>query len=316
MGQESEGPGTVAQRERTQRRAPGHTHRKGMPQWGDQHRPTPSGHRATAGGARPPTRAAKARTRRRTDRTGSRPLATGNRTGEGWHTHTGRRDYTHIGSRREHRRAAHLHALTARRGPRPQQGPPHRHQKRKRTRPQYPGLGAGTPRGHRTKAKARREGNPADTYLTHQPERHTRTPTARIQQATPHLTAPPGHNPATKPRPASRTTGRASLTTTNPCPRPHQGTTRSKTAHCTAAHHRATHYDKAPQDTTHHSMMRCDAAQRGTPRHDTAQHDTTKQGTPQHGTDQHDAAWRNTARHSTAHQSTPPHQSKGHKPSV
>ena len=52
MGQEGEGTGTEAQRKRTQRRAPGPTHMKGMPQQRDQQRPTPSGHRTTPGGAR------------------------------------------------------------------------------------------------------------------------------------------------------------------------------------------------------------------------------------------------------------------------
>ena len=37
----------MAQREMAQRRALRRTHRKGTPQWNDQHRPTPSRHRAT-----------------------------------------------------------------------------------------------------------------------------------------------------------------------------------------------------------------------------------------------------------------------------
>ena len=161
-------------------------------------------------------------------------------------------------------------------------------------------------------AQAPREDKSADTHLIHQPERHSRTPVAGIMRATPQLTAPRSHQPATKPQPASGTTTRASLTTSDPTPRPHHGTTRGNTAHRTAAHHHATHHDKAPQDKTHQSTTRRDAAQRGTPRHGTAQHCTTKQGAPQHSTDQHDEARRNTARHRTAHQSTPQHQSKGH----
>ena len=168
MGQEGEGPGAMMQRKRRHRRAPGRTRRKGMPQRRDQHRPTPSGHRATCRGATPQTHAAEPRIGRRTDHTGSGPPATGIHTGEGGHTQTGRRGYTHRGSRREHRRAAHHHALTARRRPRPQQGPPHRQQKRRGARPQHPGLEARTPRGHGTKTQAPREGNPADTGLTHQ----------------------------------------------------------------------------------------------------------------------------------------------------
>ena len=58
-------------------------------------------------------------------------------------------------------------------------------------------LGARTPRGQGTKAQAPREGNPADTHLTQRPKRPTRTPATRIQQATPHITAPPSHQPAT-----------------------------------------------------------------------------------------------------------------------
>ena len=61
-GQEGEGPGAVAQRERAQQRAPGCTYRKGTPEQKEQHRPTPSRHRATPGGARPARRATKART--------------------------------------------------------------------------------------------------------------------------------------------------------------------------------------------------------------------------------------------------------------
>ena len=184
----------------------------------------------------------------------------------------GGRAYTHRGSRREHRGAAHHRALTARRRPQPQQGPPHRHRKRKRVRPQHPGLKARTPRGHGTIAQAPREGIPTDTCLTHPPRQHTWTPTARNQRATPHLTAPPSHQPATKPRPASRTTTRGSLTSTDSTPHPHQGTTQGNTAHRTAAHRHARHHDKTPQDTIHHNTTLRDAAQRGTPRHDTAQH--------------------------------------------
>ena len=135
-------------------------------------------------GRRPPTHAAEARFGRRTDHTGAHPPATGNHTGDGGHTYTGRAGYTHRRRRWEHRRAAHHHALTARRRPWPPQGPPHKHRKRTKARPQHPGLGTGTPRGHLTTAQAPREGNPTDTAPTHQPERHTRTPTARTQRAT------------------------------------------------------------------------------------------------------------------------------------
>ena len=111
----------------------------------------------------PPTHAAGPQMGRRTDHTSSRPPATRHHTGEGGRTYTGRKSCTHRGSRREHHRAAHHHALTARRQPRPPQGPTRRHRKRTKARPQHPGLEAGTPRGHGTKAEAPREGNPADT---------------------------------------------------------------------------------------------------------------------------------------------------------
>ena len=118
------------------------------------------------------------------DPTSAHSPATRNHTGDGGHTYTGRTGYTHRGSRREHRRAAHHHALTARRRPRPPQGPTHRHRKRTKARPQQPGLGTGTPRGHRTEAQAPREGNPTNTYPTHQPKRHAQAPTARTERAT------------------------------------------------------------------------------------------------------------------------------------
>ena len=52
-GQEGEGTGTETQGKRTQRRAPGPTRRKGVPQRRDQRCPTPGGHRTTPRGARP-----------------------------------------------------------------------------------------------------------------------------------------------------------------------------------------------------------------------------------------------------------------------
>ena len=58
-------------------------------------------------------------------------------------------------------------------------------------------LGARTPRGHRTKAQAPGEGDPAEAHLTHRTERPTRTRATRIQRAKPHLTTPPSHQPAT-----------------------------------------------------------------------------------------------------------------------
>ena len=135
-------------------------------------------------GAPPPTRTAEARIGRRTDHTNAHPPATVNHMGNGGHTYTGRTGHTHRGSRKEHRRTAHHHALTVRRRHRPPQGPPHRNRKRTKARPQRPGLGTGTPRGHGTKTQAPREGNPTDAYPTHQPERHAQAPTARTQRDT------------------------------------------------------------------------------------------------------------------------------------
>ena len=178
----------------------------------------------------PPTHAAAARIERRTNDTGSRPPATRNHTGEGGHNYTARKGYGHRRGRREHHRAARHHALTARRRPRPQQGPPQRHQKRKRARPQRPGLEARTPRRHGTKAQSPREVKPSDTSQTHQPGQHTQTPTARTQRANPHLTAPPSHQPATL-RPALRTTTRAGLTSTD---RPRPNTRQHSTMHRSA----------------------------------------------------------------------------------
>ena len=135
-------------------------------------------------GAHPPTRTAKPSIGHRTDQTSAHPPATGNHTGNGGHTYTGRTGHTHRGSRRDRHRTAHHHALTARRRPRPPQGPLHRRRNRTKARPQRPGLGTGTPRGHGTKAQAPREGNPMDAYPTHQPKRHAQAPTARTQQDT------------------------------------------------------------------------------------------------------------------------------------
>ena len=145
---------------------------------------SPPSNAALLPGAHPPTRTAGASIGRRTDHTSAHPPATGHHTGDGGHTYTGRTGHTHRGSLRERRRRAHHHPLTARRLPRPPQGPPHRHRKRTKARPERPGLGTGTPRGHGTKAQAPREGNPTDTYPTHQPEWHAQAPTARTQRDT------------------------------------------------------------------------------------------------------------------------------------
>ena len=130
-------------------------------------------------GAHPPTRPPEASIGCRMDHTSAHPPATGNHTGNGWDTYMGRTGHSHRASRRERRRTAHHHALTASQRPWPPQGPPHRHRKRTKAQPQQPGLGTETPRGHGTNAQAPREGNPTDAYTTHQPERHAQAPTAR-----------------------------------------------------------------------------------------------------------------------------------------
>ena len=193
---------------------------------------------------------------RHADHTSARPPATGNHTENEGHTYTGRAGHTHRGSRRERRRTAHHHALTARRRPRPPQGPPHRHRKRTKARPRHPRLGTETPRGHRTKAQAPREGNPLDRHandLLDPPARAARpSPHITDPASHPHLTAPPSHHPATL-RPALRTTTQARLTSTDP-PR----------------HHARPRHTAPPRATVQRATARCDAT-----RHRAAQHHTT-----------------------------------------
>ena len=198
-------------------------------------------------GAHPPTRTAEASIRRRTDHTSAHPPATGNHTGNGGHTYTGRTGHTHRGSRRERRRTAHHHALAARRQPRPPQGHPHRHRKRTKARPQRPGLGTETPRGHGTKGGQPHGRLPDPPARAARPGPHSTDPARH-----PHLTAPPSHQPATL-RPALRTTTQARLTSTDP-PR-----------------HNATPRHTAPQRAT---VQRA-TARRDATRHRAAQHGTT-----------------------------------------
>ena len=137
-------------------------------------------------GAHPPTRTAEASIGRRTDHTSAHPPATGNHTGNGGHTYTGRKGHTHRGSRRERRRTADHHALTARRRPQPPQGPPHRHRKRTKARPQRPGLGTGTPE---------------DTGPRHRPPGRA-TPRTPTRPTSPSGTPrPPQHGPSETPTP-------------------------------------------------------------------------------------------------------------------
>ena len=116
---------------------------------GDQRCPTPTKHPNT-----------HHRSKHRT------PCGSHQRTPGGGHTYMGRTGHTHRGGRREHRRTAHHHALTASRRPRPPRRPTHRHLKRTKARPRHPRLRTDTPRGHGTKAQAPREGNPTDRHAT------------------------------------------------------------------------------------------------------------------------------------------------------
>ena len=229
------------------------TPRVGIPRRGDQHSPPPP-NAPRLPGAHPPTHTAEASIGRRTDHTSAHPPATGNHTGNGGHTYTGRTGHTQRESRRERHRTAHHHALTARRRPRPPQGPPHRHRKRTQARPQRPGLGTETPRGHGTKAQASREGNPTDRHAVDLPDPPARaarpSPHSTDTARHPHLTAPPSHQPATL-RPALRTTTQARLTSTDP-PRhnarprhtaPQRATVQRATARRDATRHRAAHND-------------------------------------------------------------------------
>ena len=210
---------------------------------GNQRRPTPTERRTTPGGA-PPTRTAEASIGRRTDHTSAHPPATGKHTGNGGHTYTGGTGHTHRGSRRERRRTAHHHALTTRRRPRPPQGPPHRHRKRTKARPQRPGLGTGPPRGHGTKAQAPKGGQPHGRQPD-PPARAARPgPHSTDPARHPHVTAPPSHQPDTL-RPALRTTTQVRLTSTDP-PR-HNARPRHTAPQRPTVQHRA-----APRDATWH----------------------------------------------------------------
>ena len=206
-----------------------------------------------------PTRAAEARIGRRTDHTSAHPPANGNHTGDGGHTYTGRTGYIHRGSRREHRCAAHHHALTARRRPRPPQGPPHRHWKRTKARPQHPGLGTGTQKT-RDQGTGPQGGQPHG-HLADPPAQAARPgPHSTDPASHPHLTAPPSHQPATL-RPALRTTKQARLTSTDP-PR-----------HNTRQH-----------GPPHRSAPQCNAPRQRNPKRNTPQHDATRGGTERHNT--------------------------------
>ena len=155
-------------------------------------------------GTHPPTQTTEASIGRRADHTSAHPAATGNHTENRGHTYTGRAGHTNRGSRRERRRTTHNHALTARRRPRPPQGPPHRHRKRTKARPPRPGLRTETPRGHGTKAQAPREGNPTDPHAIDLPD-----PPPRAARPSPHSTEPARHPHLTAPQPpASHTPAR------------------------------------------------------------------------------------------------------------
>ena len=145
--QEGAGTGTKTRRKRAPRQVP---------------RPTPTGRPAPPHPHQTPQHTPP----KQTSDASAHPPATGNHTENGGHTYTGRTGHTHRGGRREHRRTAHHHALTASRRPRPPRRPTHRHQKRTKARPRHPRLRTDTPRGHGTKVQAPREGNPTDRHAT------------------------------------------------------------------------------------------------------------------------------------------------------
>ena len=204
-------------------------------------------------GAHPPTRTAEASIGRRTDHTSAQPPATGSHTGDGGHTYTGRTGYTHLGSSREHRRAAHHRALTARRRPRLPQGPPHRHRKRTKARPQQPGLGQHQePQRTRDQGTGPQGGQPHGR-LPDPPGRAARQgPHSADPASHPHLTAAPSHQPATL-QPAPRTTTQARLTSTDP-PR----------------------HNARQHGTPHHSAPQCNAPQHNATRRSTERHNTAR----------------------------------------
>ena len=116
--QEGAGAGTKARR----KRAPRQTHDPhpgGAYHVGGTSAAPPPPNAARLPGANPLTRTAEASIGRRTEHTSAHPPATRNHTGNGGHTYTGRTGQNHRGSRREHRRTAHHHALNARQRPWP-----------------------------------------------------------------------------------------------------------------------------------------------------------------------------------------------------
>ena len=253
------GAGNHPRTRKGQERGPRHGGKGHHGRHHDPHRGRAHHDRGTSAAPPPPdtpTHTTEANIGRPADHTSARPPATGNHTENGGHTYTGRTGHTYRGSRRERRRTAHHHALTARRRPRPPQGPPHRHQKRTKARPRHPGLGTETPREHGTKAQAPKEGNPTGRHAIDLPDAPARaarpSPHSTDPARHPHLTAPPSHQPVTL-RPALRTTTQARLTSTDP-PRRHAGPRHT-----------------APQRAT---VQRA-TARRDATRHRAAQHDTT-----------------------------------------
>ena len=256
---------------------------------------TQKGHATTEGPARPharrtprdpwrrtlPTHAAKARIGRRTDHTGSRPPATRNHTGEGGHTHTGRKVYTNRGSRREHHRAAHHHALTARRRSWPEQGPPHRQRKGKGARPQRPGLEARTPDD--TGPKHRPQGG--------QQRGHLPDPSARIAHQDPHSTDPASHPaPSRTPQPPASHT---------PIRTPHHDTGWANLHRSTTAKHEAARHTAAQRTTVERIRTRQPKTQTTTARRDTTRHSAAHHSTTRRHRARPSRAHRNTAQTST-----------------
>ena len=242
--------GTEAQRKRAPRQTPQPTPRKGIPQRGDQQRPTPTERCITPGGAAPNTH---------------RRSKHGTPYGSHQRTPTSHRK-PHGGGR------AHLHGENGLHQQRkPQVTPPRSPKPRPHRQATTPAARRATSQAleedeGRATATRTRDRNPQRTRdqgtgpQGGQPHGRPADPPARAARQGPHstdaarhthLTAPPSHQPATL-RPALRTTTQARLTWTDP-PRHN------------ARQHGTPHHSAPQSNAPQH-----DATRRGTERHNTA----------------------------------------------
>ena len=112
---------------------------------GNQRRATPTERRTTPGGA--PLNTHRRRKHQTPYRSHQRTATNHRKPHEGWREEPTRGERA-TPTEEATGHTAHQHVLTARRRPRLPQGPPHRHRKRTKARPQRPGLGMRTRRGH------------------------------------------------------------------------------------------------------------------------------------------------------------------------